>query len=201
MKLCLIRHGQTKVGSDGLYRPDSGLTELGHQQASEVAAAIADMPIEICYTSVLPRAIETATHYVNERDIELVRIEALNEIFTGDIYSAPESIRLRIIGHDFDLDFGQFGGESKTSFSERIAGGWNQLKADCERRGVAFAAAFLHGGSIAAIIDIINGDDFNYRRRPRMPNCAYTVIDLPTDGEGWQWERWESDHLTQSTRS
>ena len=196
LKLWLIRHGQTVVGADGLYRPHNGLTDLGHTQAAEVATAISDYPIEVCYTSRLPRAIETAMHYTTDRDVDLVQLGDLNEVNTGDIFSAADSLKQRVIGHDFDLDFSQFGGESVDEFVARVTKGLDAMLRDIHERQVSNAAAFLHGGTIGAILDIVSGEKFSYRRRPRMPNCAYTVVAFDTDHGATRWERWECDHLT-----
>ena len=196
VKLWLIRHGQTVVGSDGLYRPHHGLTDLGRTQADEVAMAVSAYPIEICYTSTLPRAIETAQAYTNDRDVELIQLGDLDEVNTGDIYSAPDSLKRRIIGHDFDLDFSQFGGETTNEFVARVKAGFQAMLCDIGTRNVSNVAAFLHGGTINAILDLVAGADFNYRRRPRMPNCSYTVVKLGSDDGTPHWERWECDHLT-----
>lgn len=199
LKLWLVRHGQTVVGEDGLYHPHHGLTDIGRVQATEVANAISGHPIEICYTSTLPRAIETAEHYTWSHGVGLIRLGDLNEVDTGDIYSAPVSIKQRIIGHDFDLDFSQFGGENPDEFVARVRRGFSAMLEDIGARRVTNAAAFLHGGTIAAILDILAGEDFCYTRRPRMPNCAYTVVEIDSDNGATRWERWESDHLTELT--
>lgn len=199
LKLWLIRHGQTVVGDDGLYHPHHGLTDLGRMQAAEVANAISGQPIEVCYTSTLPRAIETAEQYTTSRDVNLVRLDDLNEVHTGNIYSAPTNIKQRIIGHDFDLDFSQFGGETPTEFVARVTRGFHAMLDDIGARRVSNVAAFLHGGTIAAILDIVAGDDFRYSRRPRMPNCAYTVVEFDAVHGAKRWERWECDHLSELT--
>lgn len=196
LKLWLIRHGQTVVGPDGLYRPNHGLTDLGRTQAAEVATVISRHPIEVCYTSTLPRAIETAQQYTSQRDVELVQLGDLDEVITGDIYTAPDFLKRRIIGHDSDLDFSQFGGETTDEFVARIKAGFDTMRRDIDERQVSNVAAFLHGGTISAILDLVAGTDFNYRRRPRMPNCAYTVVELGSDEGAPVWEGWECDHLT-----
>ena len=199
LKLWLVRHGETMVGDDGLYRPSHGLTARGRQQAGEVAGALQGVGIEACYTSALPRAIETASSFASLVNLEAVQVARLNEIDTGDIFSAPEEIKRRIIGHDMDLDYSEYGGESTEEFTERVAVGYRELVADVRVKGADSVAAFLHGGTIAVILDMLAGQPFNYRNRPRMPNCAYTLVELGADGGVSEWTGWECAHLSDMT--
>ena len=187
------------VGDDGLYRPSHGLTARGRQQASEVAGALKDVGIEACYTSALPRAIETAGSFASLVNLEVVQVARLNEIDTGDIFSAPEEIKRRIIGHDMDLDYSEYGGESTDEFTQRVAVGYSDLVADVHIRGADTVAAFLHGGTIAVILDMLAGQPFDYRHRPRMPNCAYTCVEIGAEGSVSEWTGWESAHLSEMT--
>lgn len=196
LKIWLVRHGQTVVGEDGLYRPSHGLTDLGHQQAREAAQSLSQHAIQLCYASTLPRAIETAEHFSEPHDLELVQIAELREIETGNIFGASRQIKDRIIDHDFKLDYAEFGGERSHEFVDRVQVGITLLREDALQRGVDEVAAFLHGGTIAAIIDLTAGQPFDYERRPRMPNGAYTPLVLNSHGAATGWERWETQHLT-----
>lgn len=202
MKIWLIRHGETKTGPDGLYRSHHGLTDLGIQQADEVAQVLAEHKIDICYSSGLVRAIETMQRYIKivKHDVNTVHIDALNEIDIGRIEEAPPEIKKQIISHQSDLDFSQFGGENPKRFQRRVVRGWQELLEDAKAKKVSTAAAFLHGGTIGAIIDHIAGNQFKYRARPRMPNCAYTIIDTSfTNSDTRQWNEWQTSHLSNLT--
>ena len=199
LKLWLVRHGETQVGSDGLYRPSHGLTARGRRQANEVAGALKDVGIQACYTSALPRAIETAECFTRLTDFEAVQIAKLNEIDTGDIFSAPEEIKRRVIGHDMDLDYSKFGGESTDAFIRRVKSGYGDLVGDVRESRADNVAAFLHGGTIAVILSLLEDEPFDYRARPRMPNCAYTLVEVGVEGAVSEWTGWESAHLTEKT--
>ena len=98
-----------------------------------------------------------------------------------------------------NLDFSDFGGENSDEFYKRIVGGFSKLIEDADARRADRVVGFLHGGTIGAILDHIAGRDFNYRRRPRMPNCSYTVVSKDPD-VGWtDWQGWHSDHLSALT--
>ena len=199
LRLWLVRHGETEVGSDGLYRPSHGLTARGRQQATEVAAVLRGVGIEVCYTSTLQRAIETAQTLTYGTELDLVQIADLCEIETGDIYTASDEVKQQVIGHKIELDFSQFGGESAVEFSDRVAVGYQHMFNDIRRRGVSHVAAFLHGGTIAAILDMLAGRPFSYRNRPRMPNCSYSMVELGRNSTASEWTGWESAHLTAHT--
>ncbi|PIO47321.1 MAG: 2,3-bisphosphoglycerate-dependent phosphoglycerate mutase [[Chlorobium] sp. 445] len=60
-KLILIRHGESQWNLENRFTGwvDVGLTDLGRAQAREAGLKIKHIPIDIAYTSVLYRAIET----------------------------------------------------------------------------------------------------------------------------------------------
>ncbi|MFE4105866.1 histidine phosphatase family protein [Almyronema epifaneia] len=63
-RVVLVRHGQSTYNAQKLIQghcDDSGLTELGEQQARKVGAALVGIPFEAVYSSPLQRASRTAT--------------------------------------------------------------------------------------------------------------------------------------------
>lgn len=199
MELWLVRHGDTIVEEDGLYKPHNGLTELGFEQARSVAKVLSKTSFDVCYSSTLPRAVQTAAIFAELTASRFTQIEELNEIEVGRIEEASAEFKNRVVNHRVSLDFSAFGGENPDEFSARIICGFKKLQADAEARGAARVLGFLHGGTIGAILDHIGGRNFDYRRRPRMPNCAYTVV-RETGDDGWtEWQGWFSDHLPKLT--
>lgn len=199
MQLWLVRHGDTIVEKDGLYKPHNGLTKLGRRQAVAVANVLADTEFDVCYSSALPRAVQTAQIFADLTTSRFIQIPELNEIEVGRIEEASAEFKNRVINHQVTLDFSEFGGENSDDFYARVVGGFAKLLEDADARRADRVLGFLHGGTIGAILDHIAGRDFNYRRRPRMPNCSYTVVSLKP-GQGWtEWPGWCSDHLTEIT--
>ena len=199
MELWLVRHGDTIVGDDGLYQPHHGLTEIGFQQARSVAGALVDVDFDARYTSNLPRAIQTAQAYVDLTSHRFTRIADLNEIDVGRIQDASVDFKHRVVTHQVELDFSQFGGENPNQFSNRVQQGFHQLLEDAKSKNCDRVVGFLHAGTIGAILDYMAGREFDYRSRPRMPNCAYTIVSQTSNGGWTEWERWHSDHLTTLT--
>ncbi len=196
MEIWLVRHGETIVAEDGLYKPHHGLTKLGFQQAKSVAEALADIEFDACYSSALPRAVQTAQVYSEMTSREFTQIEALNEIEVGRIEEATSEFKSKVVNHRVDLDFSQFGGENGTQFSSRIKRGFTELLNDAQVKNAERIVGFLHGGTIGAILDHMQGHEFNYRGRPRMPNCSYTVVRKSSDGGWTDWQGWHTDHLS-----
>jgi probable phosphoglycerate mutase len=191
----LARHGETRVGRDSLYLPDSGLTPTGHEQARELARALALKGIEMTFTSGMPRAQQTAAHYAEQCGIQASPLDALNEIDSGDIYSAPPEEKARIISHNHNLDFTEYGGEEPASFTKRVVAGFDEMVARAKSSGADTIAAFIHGGTIAVIIDHLAQVPFDYMRRRRMPNCAYVLVDAGA-GKMSPHVEWQQAHLS-----
>ncbi len=196
MKIWLVRHGETRVGEDGLYKPHHGLTDRGVRQADEVAGVLVNHKIDACYSSELPRAVETMHRYTRLNGMQGTKIAALNEIDVGELDSALPEIKRQIIEHESDLDYSQFGGETPSTFHKRVAPGWETLLHDARNRNADAVAAFLHGGTIGVIVAILEGKPFDYRARPRMPNCSYVVVEMNEDGTSSPWTGWETSHLS-----
>ena len=199
MELWLVRHGDTIVEADGLYLPRNGLTDLGFEQARSVAKVLSKTSFDVCYSSALPRAVQTAEIFAELTASRFTKIDELNEIDVGRIEEASADFKQKVVNHQVTLDFSAFGGENPDEFSARIVRGFKTLLGDAESRDAVRVLGFLHGGTIGAILDHLSGRDFNYRRRPRMPNCSYTVVSQKPN-HGWtEWQGWHSDHLPKLT--
>ena len=199
IEIWLVRHGDTIVAEDGLYKPHHGLTELGFEQARSVAEKLAPVNFDACYSSALPRAIQTAQLFADLTSRNFKRISDLNEIEVGNIDDASVDFKKDVVNHRVDLDFSQFGGENPIQFSTRIHNGFRQLLRDAESKQCNRIVGFLHGGTIGAILDYTAGSEFDYRSRPRMPNCSYTVVNQLSNGRWSEFKGWQSDHLSAIT--
>ena len=122
-------------------------------------------------------------------------VEDLNEIEVGQIEEA--SVEFQERGRESPRRFGlsQFGGEDPMQSLHASSGGFDQLMDDARGKTAGRIVCFLHGGTIGAILDHMQGRDYNYRSRPRMPNCSYTVVRETSDDVWTEWSGWHSDHL------
>ena len=93
-KIFLVRHGQDTDNAAGILngRRDTELTELGREQARNVAEKLRDNNVEIIYTSPLKRAYETARIIATELGIdEVIADEHLIEREFGVLTGKPVS--------------------------------------------------------------------------------------------------------------
>ena len=81
----LVRHGQTVWNTLGKTQGhgNSPLTELGERQASELAEALKNYPIDMIYCSDLGRAVQTAEIVGSKLNIEVEPTDLLREMGFG----------------------------------------------------------------------------------------------------------------------
>ncbi|MBT3995158.1 MAG: histidine phosphatase family protein [Chloroflexi bacterium] len=195
MIIHLVRHGLPKIGSDGLYLPNAGLTELGHRQASLAAGKVVRLKPDASFTSDVPRAIESAAHFEQATNQNVRQIPNLAELKTGDIWAAPDSIIKRISQGDYHVEFKSMGGETITEFSHRAIEGFSELLHIASTSRLNRIAAFLHEGVIGTIIDHLEGRSiFDPKRRITMPYGALITVDTETNAPHFPGY-WETDHL------
>lgn len=87
MRLLLMRHGQTHANVSGeldTAHPGLDLTDLGRAQAAAAAKAIADEHLDAIYVSSRVRTHQTAAPTAEERGLEPVQLDGLQEIAAGD---------------------------------------------------------------------------------------------------------------------
>jgi broad specificity phosphatase PhoE len=198
MIIHLVRHGLPKIGSDGLYLPNAGLTDLGHHQASLAAGKIVRLKPDASFTSDVTRAIESAAHFERATSQEVRQIPNLAELKTVNIWAAPESIKKRISKGDYHVDFKSMGGETINEFSHRVIEGFYELLHIASTSGLNRIAAFLHEGVIGTIIDHLEGRNvFDPKRRATMPYGALITVDTESNAPHFPgyWETYHLDEL------
>lgn len=93
MRIILIRHGQT-ASNIGRYldtaEPGAPLTDLGHEQAQALPAALEDERIDAIYASTLLRTQQTAQPLAQARGLEVQVRAGLREISAGDLEMAND---------------------------------------------------------------------------------------------------------------
>ena len=69
----IVRHGETEWNTQGRIQghTDISLSDKGLQQAAMVARRLADVPIDVAYSSDLSRSSETARQILGQRTIRL----------------------------------------------------------------------------------------------------------------------------------
>jgi broad specificity phosphatase PhoE len=85
-RFILVRHGETTWNREGRYQGqiDTPLSSFGLEQGAKVAAALKDVPIDICYASPLSRSYQTAEMCARHHNLPVVPDERLLEINHGE---------------------------------------------------------------------------------------------------------------------
>jgi 2,3-bisphosphoglycerate-dependent phosphoglycerate mutase len=104
-KLILLRHGESQWNLENRFTGwiDVPLTEKGRKDAYESGKLIKEIPIDVAFTSVLIRAIDTLSEALNAANQELVTVvkdAALNERMYGDLQGLDKTETAEKYGAD-----------------------------------------------------------------------------------------------------
>jgi 2,3-bisphosphoglycerate-dependent phosphoglycerate mutase len=157
-RLVLIRHGESHVTVQrviGGLRSCTGLTPLGHGQASALAARAVrtgELATDVLYSSTLPRAIETAVPLAGALGVEMVLDERLIEHAPGecDGMTFDDYVRCHPMrsawGSEPDAEIFP-GGETHGMFRARVS---ESIGALCAKHAGGTIVVVCHGGVIDA---------------------------------------------------
>lgn len=190
-RIVLVRHGEAYCNANGVVGGlvgCGGLTERGEVQARALRDRLVlsrefDDAVAL-YTSVLPRAIQTAriispglpAHLVPIRDCELC------ELHPGEADGLTwDQMIAKFGGPDWDRDPSQPfapGGESWLGFYERCV---NALSALAERHAGERVVLVVHGGFIEQAMKVVQSRPPSSRLRLLTEHCSMTEIEFDGD--------------------
>ncbi len=194
-QVLLIRHGQSEAYRPGQPFPlvdghgDPGLTDLGHFQADLVGRRLASEPIGAIYVSSLTRTKQTAAPLAERLGLTPIVEPDLREVFLGDWeggkmremaakdHPAIQAMRAK-------ADWGEIpGAETNRQLTERTVGAVRQIAAAGHD---GLAAAFCHGGVIAAVVGFALDVGALTLTGARHTSISHLVIEQPaTDPAHW----------------
>lgn len=122
MSIYLIRHGQTNGNRDRILQtPDTPLSDLGHQQAKQLAQAFQDISVENIICSDYIRTQQTAAplHAIQQSSFSLQPL--LRERSFGDLRGKAYA---DIDADIFDESYAPPNGETQHQFIERVNLAW-----------------------------------------------------------------------------
>lgn len=90
-RLILVRHAEAEGNYKRLFHgwTDGDITEKGHLQAQKLAERLADMDIDVLYSSSLKRTLQTAGYISDIKCLPIIRTDKLKEINGGDWEGVP----------------------------------------------------------------------------------------------------------------
>lgn len=172
MKLILVRHGQAEGNKTHtiMSRKDVGLTELGRQQAEELAGKLDKFGIGTVYSSPLHRALETIRPFADKLALAISTDDRLVEVDWGELTGQPEAASLQSFGKSIDglyasleYDLSEFGGESARQVESRVRDFLEDLKNTTNDT----ACVVTHDGIVHWFHYIIDG-----RKVGNIPNAS-----------------------------
>lgn len=210
MKLYLLRHGQTDWNAALRLqgRTDIPLNEKGREMAIACGKALADQPFDLCITSTLDRAVETASLILAQNHCDLPETEP--ELWPGGTVTDKYGFRLfkdpRLMeycfgewegrffkGPGYDLPVKEYGDywesmnddviypgmEGKAALVGRVRSFLDELT-DRYKNTDRNILAVAHGGVMRAVKMIADDDTWTFRIK--VPgNCEALVLEPDPD--------------------
>ena len=167
--LIIVRHGQSEWNEKNLFTgwENPGLTKKGADEAMHAAELIKELNIEFdrMFTSALIRAQLTGSiilKKIGQSDISIIKDEALNERFYGDLQGLNKDECRQKWGDDMvqmwrrSYDKGPPGGESLKETGERVLPYYlkNIFPLILKNMNILIAA---HGNSLRSLIKYLEG--------------------------------------------
>lgn len=200
-RLCLVRHGETTWNAERRLQGhlDIPLNTVGREQARLSAAQLPADLFNVCYSSDLSRAFETARALCAERNLTPQPLPALRErhygCFQGLTYDeAAEqhaAAYARFTARDPDYVLPN-GGESLRGFQQRIL---DCIHALAQRHAGETVLIVTHGGVLDIAYRLATGKPLEAPRDFPILNAALNWI--AADGPQWRLLSWgEQAHLS-----
>ena len=129
-KILLVRHGES-LGNAAhivLGHTDLDMSERGHRQAARTAELLKNEKIDVVYSSSLLRAYNTALPHARLRDLEVIKSDAMREMYVGEWENRSVAELIEEYGEIFTVEwrqrFGTFNhlkrGETVPALAERV---------------------------------------------------------------------------------
>ena len=190
MKIYFVRHGETEWNKQKRIqgRVDIPLDEFGRMLARKTATGLAEIPFDVCYSSPLSRAKETATIILEGRDIPIIEDDRIIEMAFGEY----EGKCCSKSGWNLPEEFHRFfdepetyvpapGGENFAEVKKRTGEFLQELfqKEQYQKSNVLIST---HGAALAGMLNYIKGKPLSeYWGIGVHRNCAVTEVQV-TDG-------------------
>ncbi|MCQ2507487.1 MAG: histidine phosphatase family protein [Dorea sp.] len=188
MNIYVIRHGETdwNITRKLQGQVDRPLNEFGRDIARQTREGLPeDFHIDVCISSPLSRAKETAEILLEGQDVPIYTDDRLKEIsfgmYEGMIFSRGESE----IPDQFYDDFARpeiypapAGGEDFYQITARVRSFMEELytKEEYQDKNVLLAA---HGVTVCAIVTVVTGRDMSdFWGNGVHKNCGMTLVEV-----------------------
>ena len=190
--LILLRHGQSQWNLENRFTGwvDVPLSEKGEAEARAAGETLRGRRIDLLYTSVLKRAIDTATIALAAAGITpppTVRDGALNERMYGDLQGLDKAeaaarwgdAQVKLWRRSYDVR--PPGGESLADTAARVLPFWESRILPDVRAGKNVLVA-AHGNSLRALVMHLDGLSHEQVLELEIPTGVPLLYDVALDG-------------------
>lgn len=188
-EVLLIRHGETDWNASRRWqgRAPVPLNEAGLAQAQALARYLAarQVPIDVLYSSPLPRARQTAQAIADALGLTVLTDDRLREVDVGDWQGLSHDEIEAWDGERFAAYLADWyhtptpNGESRMELQVRARAAFDDITA---RHCGATIAIVSHGGTLGMLLESLLGKI----ERPSLSNTSITVLKQPVPGQPWE---------------
>ncbi len=187
MRLYVIRHGETQWNKEHRLagRTDVLLNKKGIKLAESTAEGLNDVKFDLCISSPLARALETARIVLNKREVPIICDEGLIEISFGDYEGRvcqddDRNILMEEYASFRDDPFGFNGmpnGESIRDVIKRAGKTYNTITQNSDYQDKTLLIS-THGCFYRAFLNSIYDDPNDFWQGGVPRNCAVSIVDV-----------------------
>lgn len=191
MKLYIVRHGETAWNKERKIQGqvDIPLNEFGRTLASKTGAGLADIQFDLCYSSPMSRAKETAGLILAGKTTQIIEDARIVEMAFGEYegrccsksgWNLPEEFRRFFDGPDRYQ--APEGGEDFAQVKKRTGEFLQELygKKEYQKYNILIAT---HGAALAGLLNNIKGKSLaEFWGEGVHKNCAVTEVEV-TEGK------------------
>lgn len=186
-RMIIVRHAEAVGNKIREFHgwTDESITERGILQAKQVAERLKDIPIDVMYSSVLKRTMETAEYIAKKKNLPIIPREDLKEI-NGGLW---EGMRWDNLLVKYPQEYNTWEtkphlhqmpeGESMQSFQQRLISAIEDILRKEDGRNICIVT---HGTAIRALLCWFRGWPLDQIVRiPWCDNTAVTIISKEQD--------------------
>ena len=177
MKITLIRHGQTESNYLDICQGSTNvlLNDTGRRQCQKLREKIKDKEYDICYTSPLVRAVETAMILIGDR-VEMIPDKRLVDRDLGELEGKERNLYNSKMYWDYNLNCSDLGVEPVQDIFKRCQEFVDYILEKHVGQSVMIVA---HAATIRAIRHILLKSDLNKDLLLRtIDNCYFEELNI-----------------------
>lgn len=176
MKIALVRHGQTENNYLNICQGVTNvlLNDTGRRECQRLRDKIKDKKYDICYTSPLVRAVETAMILIGDR-VRMIPDKRLIDRNLGELEGKNRELYDAKKYWDYDLNCTDLGVEGVQSVFERCKQFLDEILENNKGQSVLIVA---HSSTIMALRHLILKSDLHSNLHQRIENCYFEEFEV-----------------------